>query len=138
MEKNYTGTYGVLKKDRKIIYDEIIHPEDKTKIKGGLPASIFKCIKEQGEYVVIEILGSDEKKNIKIKKEVYQQIKNPLFSIGDEVRLFKYPYKKATIRDISWHEKDERIIYNLYVKGDKRKSNSRYYEDENKFEKIIK
>ena len=39
---------------------------------------------------------------------------------------------------ISWHEKDERIIYNLYVKGDKRKSNSRYYEDENKFEKIIK
>ena len=35
-----------------------------------------------------------------------------------------------------WHEKDRRIYYILDVEGNKKRSNSWYYENENKFEKI--
>ena len=44
--------------------------------------------------------------------------------------------EKAIVRLIIWHEKDRRIYYILDVEGNKKRSNSWYYEDENKFEKI--
>ena len=71
-----------------------------------------------------------------IKKEGYEILKKPKFDVGDEVRLIKYPNEKAIIRLIIWHEKDRRIYYILDVEGNKKRSNSWYYEDENKFEKI--
>ena len=56
--------------------------------------------------------------------------------VGDKVRLIKYSNEKAIVRLIIWNEKDRRIYYILGVEGNKKRSNSRYYEDENKFEKI--
>ena len=71
-----------------------------------------------------------------IKKEGYEIIKKPKFDVGDKVRLIKYPNERAIVRLIIWHEKDRRIYYILDVEGNKKRSNSWYYEDENKFKKI--
>ena len=48
----------------------------------------------------------------------------------------KYPNERAIVRLIIWNIKDKRIYYILDVEGNKKRSNSWYYEDENKFEKI--
>ena len=62
--------------------------------------------------------------------------KKPKFDVGDKVRLIKYPNERAIVRLIIWHKKDSRIYYILDVDGNKKRSNSWYYENENKFEKI--
>ena len=66
----------------------------------------------------------------------YGVIKKPKFDVGDKVRLIKYPDEIATVKEIIWHEKNRGIFYSLDVEGNKKRSNSWYYEDENKFEKI--
>ena len=98
--------------------------------------TILKCKTEELDYVGIKMLGSKNQEVIRISKEFYETIKCPQFNIGDKVKLIKYPDKKATVRKIYWHDKDKRIYYLLNVENDKRKSASRYYEDDNKFEKV--
>ena len=134
MNKNYIGTYGVIKKNGGIDLICSVNYEG-----GGLFASILKCIDENDEYLKVIIFGNCKEENKKIaiiKKEGYEILKKPKFDVGDKVRLIKYPNEKAIIRLIIWHEKDRRIYYILDVEGNKKRSNSWYYEDENKFEKI--
>ena len=134
MNKNYVGTYGVIKKNGGINLVCSVNYEG-----GGLFASILKCIDENNEYLKVIIFGSCKEENEKIaiiKKEGYEILKKPKFDVGDKVRLIKYPNEKAIVRLIIWHEKDRRIYYILDVEGNKKRSNSWYYEDENKFEKI--
>ena len=134
MNKNYVGTYGVIKKNGGIDLICSVNYEG-----GGLFASILKCIDENDEYLKVIIFGNCKEENKKIaiiKKEGYEILKKPKFDIGDKVRLIKYPNEKAIVRLIIWHEKDRRIYYILGVEGNKKRSNSWYYEDENKFEKI--
>ena len=134
MNKNYVGTYGVIKKNGGINLVCSVNYEG-----GGLFASILKCIDENNEYLKVIIFGSCKEENEKIaiiKKEGYEILKKPKFDVGDKVRLIKYPNEKAIVRLIIWHEKDRRIYYILGVEGNKKRSNSWYYEDENKFEKI--
>ena len=122
MNKNYVGTYGVIKKNGGIDLVCSVNYEG-----GGLFASILKCIDENNEYLKVIIFGSCKEENEKIaiiKKEGYEILKKPKFDVGDNVRL------------IIWHEKNRRIFYILDVEGNKKRSNSWYYEDENKFEKI--
>ncbi len=134
MNKNYIGTYGVIKKNGGIDLICSVNYEG-----GGLFASILKCIDENDEYLKVIIFGNckeEDKKIAIIKKEGYEILKKPKFDVGDKVRLIKYPNEKAIVRLIIWHEKDRRIYYILGVEGNKKRSNSWYYEDENKFEKI--
>ena len=134
MNKNYVGTYGVIKKNGGINLVCSVNYEG-----GSLFASILKCIDENNEYLKVIIFGSCKEENEKIaiiKKEGYEILKKPKFDVGDKVRLIKYPNEKAIVRLIIWHEKDRRIYYILDVEGNKKRSNSWYYEDENKFEKI--
>ena len=134
MNKNYVGTYGVIKKNGGI--DLICSTNYKE---GGLFASILKCIEENDNYLKVVVIGKSKEHTPKIaiiKKEGYEILKKPKFDVGDNVRLIKYPNEKAIIRLIIWHEKDRRIYYILDVEGNKKRSNSWYYEDENKFEKI--
>ena len=134
MNKNYIGTYGVIKKNGGIDLICSVNYEG-----GGLFASILKCIDENDEYLKVIIFGNCKEENKKIaiiKKEGYEILKKPKFDVGDNVRLIKYPNEKAIVRLIIWHEKDRRIYYILGVEGNKKRSNSWYYEDENKFEKI--
>ena len=134
MNKNYVGTYGVIKKNGGIDLVCSVNYEG-----GGLFASILKCIDENNEYLKVIIFGSCKEENEEIaiiKKEGYEILKKPKFDVGDRVRLIKYPNEKAIVRLIIWHEKDRRIYYILGVEGNKKRSNSWYYEDENKFEKI--
>ena len=134
MNKNYVGTYGVIKKNGGIDLICSVNYEG-----GGLFASILKCIDENDEYLKVIIFGNCKEENKKIaiiKKEGYEILKKPKFDVGDKVRLIKYPNEKAIVRLIIWHEKDRRIYYILGVEGNKKRSNSWYYEDENKFEKI--
>ena len=134
MNKNYVGTYGVIKKNGGINLICSVNYEG-----GGLFASILKCIDENDEYLKVIIFGNCKEENKKIaiiKKEGYEILKKPKFDVGDKVRLIKYPNEKAIVRLIIWHEKDRRIYYILDVEGNKKRSNSWYYEDENKFEKI--
>ena len=134
MNKNYVGTYGVIKKNGGIDLVCSVNYEG-----GGLFASILKCIDENNEYLKVIIFGSCKEENEEIaiiKKEGYEILKKPKFDVGDKVRLIKYPNEKAIVRLIIWHEKDRRIYYILGVEGNKKRSNSWYYEDENKFEKI--
>ena len=84
-----------------------------------------------------KILEKEESEKIAIiKKEGYEILKKPKFDVGDKVRLIKYPNEIAIVKEIIWHEKNRRIFYILDVEGNKKRSNSWYYEDENKFEKI--
>lgn len=134
MDKNYIGTYGVIKKDGGI---NLLYSENEGE--GNVFFSILKCIEEDDKYLKVVVIGKSKEKNPKIaiiKKEGYEILKKPKFDVGDKVRLIKYPNEKAIVRLIIWHEKDRRIYYILDVEGNKRRSNSWYYEDENKFEKI--
>ena len=133
MNKNYIGTYGVIKKNGGI---DLIYSETEGE---GLFASILKCIEENDNYLKVVVIGKSKKHTPKIaiiKKEGYEILKKPKFDVGDKVRLIKYPNERAIIRLIIWHEKDRRIYYILDIEGNKKRSNSWYYEDENKFEKI--
>ena len=134
MNKNYIGTYGVIKKNGGIDLIYSVNYEG-----GSLFASILKCIDENDEYLKVIIFGNCKEENKKIaiiKKEGYEILKKPKFDVGDKVRLIKYPNEIAIIKEIIWHEKNRRIFYILGVEGNKKRSNSWYYEDENKFEKI--
>ena len=136
MKQNYLGTYGVLKgsymESRLKYYDF----ESTKKAYGDPTSTILKCVRddENEEYILVELLTTNEK--MRIKREGYELTSKPKFDIGDQVKLIKYPDKKATVRKIYWHDKDKRIYYLLDVENDKRKSASRYYEDDNKFEKV--
>ena len=134
MNKNYVGTYGVIKENGgvNLIYSE-------TEGEGNIFFSILKCIEENDNYLKVVVIGKSKEHIPKIaiiKKEGYEILKKPKFDVGDKVRLIKYPNEKAIVRLIIWHEKDRRIYYILDVEGNKKRSNSWYYEDENKFEKI--
>jgi len=134
MNKNYIGTYGVIKKNGGI---DLIYSE--TEGEGNIFFSILKCIEENDNYLKVVVIGKSKGHTPKIaiiKKEGYEILKKPKFDVGDKVRLIKYPNEKAIVRLIIWHEKDRRIYYILDVEGNKKRSNSWYYEDENKFEKI--
>ena len=134
MNKNYVGTYGVIKKNGGI---DLLCSENEGE--GNIFFSILKCIDENNEYLKVIIFGNCKEESEKIaiiKREGYEILKKPKFDVGDKVRLIKYPNEKAIVRLIIWHEKDRRIYYILDVEGNKKRSNSWYYEDENKFEKI--
>ena len=134
MNKNYIGTYGVIKKNGGI---DLIYSE--TEGEGNIFFSILKCIEENDNYLKVVVIGKSKKHTPKIaiiKKEGYEILKKPKFDVGDKVRLIKYPDEIAIVKEIIWHEKDRRIYYILDVEGNKKRSNSWYYEDENKFEKI--
>lgn len=134
MNKNYVGTYGVIKKNGGI---DLIYSE--TEGEGNIFFSILKCIEENDNYLKVVVIGKSKEHTPKIaiiKKEEYEILKKPKFDVGDKVRLIKYPNEKAIVRLIIWHEKDRRIYYILDVEGNKKRSKSWYYEDENKFEKI--
>ena len=122
MNKNYVGTYGVIKKNGGI---DLLCSENEGE--GNIFFSILKCIEENDNYLKVVVIGKSKEHTPKIaiiKKEGYEILKKPKFDVGDKVRL------------IIWHEKDRRIYYILDVEGNKKRSNSWYYEDENKFEKI--
>ena len=130
MNKNYIGTYGVIKKNGGI---DLIYSE--TEGEGNIFFSILKCIEENDDYLKVVVIGKSKEHLPKIaiiKREGYEILKKPKFDVGDKVRLIKYPNERAIIS----HEKDRRIYYILDVEGNKKRSNSWYYEDENKFEKI--
>ena len=134
MNKNYVGTYGVIKKNGGI---DLIYSE--TEGEGNIFFSILKCIEENDNYLKVVVIGKSKEHTPKIaiiKKEGYEILKKPKFDVGDKVRLIKYPNEKAIVKEIIWHEKNRRIFYILDVEGNKKRSNSWYYEDENKFEKI--
>ena len=126
MNKNYVGTYGVIKKNGGI---DLLCSENGGE--GNIFFSILKCIEENDNYLKVIVIGKGKEHLPKIAI-----IKKPKFDVGDKVKLIKYPNEKATVRLIIWHEKNRRIFYILDVEGNKRRSNSWYYEDENKFEKI--
>ena len=103
MNKNYVGTYGVIKKNGGI---DLICSVNYEGV--GLFASILKCIDENDEYLKVIIFGNckEEKKKIAIiKKEGYEILKKPKFDVGDKVRLIKYPNEIAIVKEIIWHEK---------------------------------
>ena len=134
MNKNYVGTYGVIKKNGGI---DLIYSE--TEGEGNIFFSILKCIEENDNYLKVVVIGKSKEhtpKIVIIKKEGYEILKKPKFDVGDKVRLIKYPNEIAIVKEIIWHEKNRRIYYILDVEGNKKRSNSWYYEDENKFEKI--
>ena len=134
MNKNYIGTYGVIKKNGGI---DLIYSE--TEGEGNIFFSILKCIEENDNYLKVVVIGKSKEHTPKIaiiKKEGYEILKKPKFNVGDRVRLIKYPDEIAIVKEIIWHEKNRRIFYILDVEGNKKRSNSWYYEDENKFEKI--
>ena len=134
MNKNYIGTYGVIKKNGGI---DLIYSE--TEGEGNTFFSILKCIEENDNYLKVVVIGKSKEHTPKIaiiKKEGYEVLKKPKFNVGDRVRLIKYPDEIAIVKEIRWHEKNRRIFYILDVEGNKKRSNSWYYEDENKFEKI--
>ena len=134
MNKNYVGTYGVIKKNGGI---DLLCSENEGE--GNIFFSILKCIEENDNYLKVIVIGKRKEYTPKIaiiKKEGYEIIRKPKFDVGDKVKLIKYPNEKATVRLIIWHEKNRRIFYILDVEGNKKRSNSWYYEDENKFKKI--
>ena len=134
MNKNYIETYGVIKKNGGI---DLIYSE--TEGEGNIFFSILKCIEENDNYLKVVVIGKSKENTPKIaiiKKEGYEIIRKPKFNVGDRVRLIKYPDEIAIVKEIIWHEKNRRIFYILDVEGNKKRSNSWYYEDENKFEKI--
>ena len=134
MNKNHIGTYGVIKKNGGIDLICSVNYEG-----GGLFASILKCIEENDDYLKVVVIGKSKEHLPKIaiiKREGYEILKKPKFDVGDRVRLIKYPNEIAIVKEIIWHEKNRRIFYILDIEGNKKRSNSWYYEDENKFEKI--
>ena len=118
MNKNYVGTYGVIKKNGGIDLICSVNYEG-----GGLFASILKCIDENDEYLKVIIFGNCKKEDEKIaiiKKEGYEILKKPKFDVGDKVRLIKYPNEIAIVKEIIWHEKIEEFSISQMLKEIKR------------------
>ena len=118
MNKNYVGTYGVIKKNGGIDLICSVNYEG-----GGLFASILKCIDENNEYLKVIIFGNCKKEDEKIaiiKKEGYKIIRKPKFNVGDRVRLIKYPDEIAIVKEIIWHEKIEEFSISWMLKEIKR------------------
>ena len=98
MNKNYVGTYGVIKKNGGIDLICSVNYEG-----GGLFASILKCIDENDEYLKVIIFGNCKEESEKIaiiKKEGYEILRKPKFDVGDKVRLIKYPNEIAIVKEI--------------------------------------
>ena len=134
MNKNYVGTYGVIKRNGGI---DLLYSENEGE--GNIFFSILKCIEENDDYLKVIVIGKRKEYTPKIaiiKKEGYEIIRKPKFDVGDKVKLIKYPNERTIVRLIMQHEKDKRIYYILDIEGNKKRSNSWYYEDENKFKKI--
>ncbi len=115
MNKNYIGTYGVIKKNGGI---DLLYSENEGE--GNIFFSILKCIEENDDYLKVVVIGKSKEHLPKIaiiKREGYEILKKPKFDVGDKVRLIKYPNERAII----WHEKDRRIYYILDVEGNKKK-----------------
>ena len=115
MNKNYIGTYGVIKKNGGI---DLLCSENEGE--GNIFFSILKCIEENDDYLKVVVIGKSKEHLPKIaiiKREGYEILKKPKFDVGDKVRLIKYPNERAII----WHEKDRRIYYILDVEGNKKK-----------------
>ena len=118
MNKNYVGTYGVIKKNGGIDLICSVNYEG-----GGLFASILKCVDENNEYLKVIIFGNCKKEDEKIaiiKKEGYEILKKPKFDVGDKVRLIKYPNEIAIVKEIIWHEKIEEFSISQMLKEIKR------------------
>ena len=60
MNKNYIGTYGVIKKNGGI---DLIYSE--TEGEGNIFFSILKCIEENDEYLKVIIFGNCKEENKK-------------------------------------------------------------------------
>ena len=118
MNKNYIGTYGVIKKNGGI---DLLYSENEGE--GNIFFSILKCIEENDDYLKVVVIGKSKEHLPKIaiiKREGYEILKKPKFDVGDKVRLIKYPNERAIIS----HEKDRRIYYILDVEGNKNFFNS--------------
>jgi len=96
MNKNYVGTYGVIKKNGGI---DLLCSENEGE--GNIFFSILKCIEENDDYLKVIVIGKRKEYTPKIaiiKKEGYEIIRKPKFDVGDKVKLIKYP---------SWYYEDE-------------------------------
>ena len=103
MNKNYVGTYGVIKKNGGI---DLIYSE--TEGEGNIFFSILKCIEENDDYLKVIVIGKRKEYTPKIaiiKKEGYEILRKPKFNVGDKVRLIKYLDEIAIVKEIIWHEK---------------------------------
>ena len=111
MNKNYVGTYGVIKKNGGI---DLLCSENEGE--GNIFFSILKCIEENDDYLKVIVIGKRKEYTPKIaiiKREGYEILKKPKFDVGDKVRLIKYPNEIAIVKEIIWHEKNRRI-YKLF------------------------
>ena len=96
---------------------------------------VFEIVKNYEEDFKIKYVRSDEK-GLSLNRN-----KGLIMMDGD---IVGFPdddceYEKDTLEKVVAffkENKDKRIYYLLDVENDKRKSASRYYEDDNKFEKI--
>ena len=61
MNKNYVGTYGVIKKNRGI---DLIYSE--TEGEGNIFFSILKCIEENDNYLKVVVIGKSKENTPKI------------------------------------------------------------------------
>jgi len=106
MNKNYVGTYGVIKKNGGIDLICSVNYEG-----GGLFASILKCIDENDEYLKVIIFGNCKEENKKIaiiKKEGYEILKKfknyyivkEKNSIGEEIGDIKIEIHSSLVEEL--------------------------------------
>ncbi len=110
-----------------------IHSEDLDYFKQLSDISVFQCIDEDLDYIILkeDVLDIIVEK-IRIKSNYFIIKKEPCYKVGDKIRPKNHPDKTGFIRLIGWHYKNN--DYNYYINLEGKKKKTRYWE--NDLEKI--
>ncbi len=123
----FENTWGIYPWFIEYIPQRYIYPQDLESFKTlSAYKKVFFCISEDSNYICL----SYGQKRFRVKPDLYKQIETDGFFIKDTVEILNGSSqgKKATIENMYWHHKKQKIMYELKVNG-KIKSRTYYQED---------
>lgn len=131
----YVNTWGLYplspNSDKKYEY---VHPDDLDLFVSLFPyGKVFFCISEDNDYICL----SFGEIKARVKPELYRKIEGDGYLIGDIVEVLNGSSegKEATIKEMNWHHKKKKIMYELEVDG-KIKSRRYWAEDFKQVNKV--
>jgi hypothetical protein len=106
-------------------YQNYIHPED-IYIMNNIQQPVVEIIGKNSGYLIIK----SDNYICRIDPTIIQECKRPIFFINDKVKFLnsKDFIEFGIIKDLYWHNKDRKYVYNIEVNG--KMKGRRYYDED--------
>jgi hypothetical protein len=106
-------------------WDEVVHRDDKNTIEiKQFIGKVVYCFDIKDGY--LSVLYKDTK--IRILPEIFVQVPEPRFKIGDHVIQNNMPARNYIIREITWHYNSNTHCY--YVEYNGKNKSTRYFSED--------